>query len=76
MDVELSPDLQSKLTLLAQQQGRSSTALVAEAVERFVDHDAWFSAQVQLGLEEIRASRTLSHEDVGRRLADRFSRAQ
>jgi predicted transcriptional regulator len=39
MEVHLSNDLEAKLTQLAAQQGRDSSALVVEAVERMVDYD-------------------------------------
>ena len=68
MEVNLSPDVQSKLSRLAAQQGRDTEALVAEAVERLVDYDDWFVAEVYKGLSQIEQGQTLSHEDVGSRL--------
>jgi predicted transcriptional regulator len=68
MEVQFSPDLEAKLTNLAEQQGRDRTGLVIEAVERLVDYDAWFSAEVEKGLAQIEAGNTLSHEEVGVRM--------
>jgi predicted transcriptional regulator len=62
MEVQLSTDLQSKLARLAAQQGRDSAALVVEAVERLVNHDEWFVAEVDKGLAQIERGQTLSHE--------------
>ena len=76
MEVHFSPDLQSKLTRLAAQQGRDSEALVMEAVERMVDYDEWFRAEVQTGLAQISQGQTVNHEDVGTRLDAYLSRKQ
>ena len=43
-------------------------ALVVEAVERLIDYDAWFVAEVDKGLAQAESGQTLSHEDVGIRL--------
>ena len=68
MEVHLSPDLQSKLTRLATEQGLDSEELVREAVERLVNYDEWFRAEVQTGLSQIEQGKTASHEDGGKRL--------
>ena len=39
MEVNLTPDLETKLSRLAAEQGRDKQALVQEAIERFVDYD-------------------------------------
>jgi len=50
MEVNLSPELQSKLERKAKQEGRKSEALVLAPVERLVDYDAWFVRDVEAGL--------------------------
>lgn len=50
MEVELTPDLQAKLTRMSEQQGRNCAALITEAVERLVTYDAWFTSEVEKGL--------------------------
>jgi len=55
MQVQLHPDLEAKLTNLAEQQGRDTSLLVVEAVERLVDHDSWFFSEVEKGLADIEA---------------------
>lgn len=71
MEVHISSEMQSKLSRLAAQQGRDSEELVLEAIERMVDYDGWFLAEVEKGLEQIESGQTLSHEEVGSRL-DRY----
>jgi predicted transcriptional regulator len=73
MEIVLTPDLEDKLCRLASTQGRDATALVVEAVERLIEYDAWFVAQVDKGLAQVEAGQTLSHEDVGRRVKARIS---
>ena len=68
MEVHFSADLQTKLFRLAAQQGRDSEALVMEAVERMVNYDEWFIAEVEKGLAQVERGQTLSHEEVGARL--------
>jgi predicted transcriptional regulator len=68
MEVQLTNDLQARLTQLAQRQGRDSGALIAEAVERLVNYDDWFVSEVESGLSQIARGQTLSHEEVGTRL--------
>jgi len=72
MDVVLPAELEAKLSRLATEMGRDRSALVVEAVERMVDHDAWFAAEVETGLADLERGATLSHEDLGRRLEDRL----
>jgi predicted transcriptional regulator len=68
MEVHFSTDLQTKLSRLASEQGRDSESLVQEAVERMVNYDAWFLAEVDKGLAQIENGQTVSHEEVGTRL--------
>lgn len=62
--VELSDEQKSRLDDLARSQGAAVEALVADAVTRMLDHDAWHRAMVQEGLDDVRAGRTVSHEEV------------
>ena len=47
MEVQLAPDLQAKLTHMAEQQGRDQAALISEAVERLLDYEARFTSKVE-----------------------------
>lgn len=68
MEISLSSDLEAKLDQLAAQQGRDTSALIVEAIERLVDYDEWFVREVEKGLADVEQGRTLSHEEVGARL--------
>ena len=64
MEVQFPPELELKLTRLAQQQGRDSAALVTEAVERLVDYDAWFLCEVEKGVEAADRGELTDHQAV------------
>jgi predicted transcriptional regulator len=68
MEIQLYPDLEAKLSSLAEQQGRDWAGLVVEAVERLVDYDTWFLSEVDKGLAQIESGETLSHEEIGAQL--------
>jgi len=68
MDLILPVDVEAKLSRLAAEQGRDRDSLVVEAVERMVDHDAWFVAEVEKGLADLERGEVLSHEDLGKRI--------
>ena len=70
MEIELTPELQEKLSRLATEQGRASEALVVEAVERMVNYDEWFLAQVMKGLDAAERRPLVDHADV-RKMIDR-----
>lgn len=48
---------------------------LSEATARYVayclDHDRWFGAEVQKGIDDIEAGRILTHEEVVQRANDR-----
>lgn len=68
MEVSLNPDVQAKLARLAADRGCDAEALAREAIERFVDYDEWFVAEVEKGLGQIARGQVLTHEEVGARL--------
>jgi predicted transcriptional regulator len=68
MEVHLNPDLQSKLTRLATEQGRDTSALVEEAVERLVDYDEWFSREVEKGLAAADRGEFIEHDEIRSRI--------
>ena len=72
MDVPLSPELETKLTHLAAQSGREAQALAQQAVQRLLDHTAWFEREVDAGLAAAERGEFVDHDEVGTRLAGRF----
>ncbi|HEY7352632.1 MAG TPA: hypothetical protein VH596_07675 [Terriglobales bacterium] len=72
MEVPLTPDLESKLTRLAAQQGRASETLVVEAVERMLNYDEWFIGEVEKGLASADRGELVDHERVSELIQKRF----
>lgn len=66
------PDLQAKLRRLAEQQGRASTALIVEAVERLMNYDEWFLREVDKGLAAADGGRLVDHSDVRKMIDERY----
>lgn len=72
MEVNLSPDLQARLTRLAADRGSDADTLVQEAVERFVDYDEWFLREVRKGLAAADRGKVIDHEDIGKLIDSRY----
>ena len=72
MEVNLSPDLQARLTRLAADRGSDADTLVQEAVERFVDYDEWFLREVRKGLAAADRGEVIDHEDIGKLIDSRY----
>lgn len=72
MDVPLNPDLQAKLSRLAENLGRASEALVVEAVERMVNYDEWFLREVDKGLEAADRGELVDHADIRKMIDERY----
>jgi predicted transcriptional regulator len=72
MEVNLPPDLESKLSRLAAERGRDKQALVQEAIERFVDYDEWFLREVEAGLAAADRGELIEHEDIGKLIDSRY----
>jgi predicted transcriptional regulator len=76
MEVTLSPELEDRLARLADERGSDSQSLaaemVSEAVERMSGYDEWFLGEVEKGLTQIAAGKTVSHEAVELRLEAYF----
>ena len=71
MEISLTPEIETKLSRLAADQGRSLQALVAEAIERMVAYDEWFLREVEKGLAAADRGDLTDHEDV-RKLIGRY----
>ncbi len=72
MEVDLTPDLEAKLTRLAVEQGRDTRALVREAVERLVNYDEWFVREVEKGLAAADRGELIDHEEIGKLIDQRY----
>lgn len=73
MELRLSQELEGKLAMAADRRGVSVEVLAREALERAVDYDDWFLREVETGLSQIEAGQTLTHDEVGARLARKLT---
>jgi predicted transcriptional regulator len=73
MEVILSAEVQAKLTRIARERGTDPQALAREAIERLVGYDDWFVREVEEGIAQIERGKTLTHEEVGARLASHLT---
>jgi predicted transcriptional regulator len=76
MEVNLPPDLESKLTVAADRRGVPAETLAREAIERAVDYDDWFIREVEKGLAQIDGGQVLTHDAVGARLEQKLAEHQ
>jgi predicted transcriptional regulator len=72
MEIPLSPDLQAKLSRFAVQQGRHTEDLAAEAIERMVNYDEWFLAEVQKGIVAADRGEVKDHDEVRKLIGQRY----
>ena len=62
--IELTEDLKVRLDTLAHQKGATVESLILEAVDRVLEYDTWYRSKVQEGLDDIKAGRTMTHDEV------------
>lgn len=62
MDLNLPDRQTTELASLSVRTGRSPDELVVDAVDRLLAHEAWFDAQVQLGIDQIARGEFLEEE--------------
>ena len=70
MQVQSTPDQQTKLSRMAAAQGRPTEILVQEAAERLPDYDEWFPLAVNKGLAAADRGEFVEHASV-RAMIDR-----
>ena len=72
MELNLRPDLDAKLATLAAELGCDTEALVEKVIERFVNYDAWFLAEVEKGLAAAERGELIEHEGVLKLIEQRY----
>lgn len=73
MELNVPPDLETKLARAADRRGIAAEALALEAIERAVEYDDWFLREVAKGLAQIQRGEVLTHEEVGARVEKRLT---
>jgi len=60
------------LQQLATRTGRPAADLLEEAVDRFLDYDAWFIREVEKGQAQARSGELIDHDVVVARIEQRI----
>ena len=76
MEIRLSPEKEAQLHQLASSTGREPGAVIEEAVDLLLNHDAWFIAQVEHSLNQADQGQLIDHEDVVSRIERRIQGKQ
>ncbi|HVA82323.1 MAG TPA: ribbon-helix-helix protein, CopG family [Candidatus Binataceae bacterium] len=51
---------------LARELSRSRDWIIKQAIDRFLDYEKWFAAEVKRGLKEIESEDLIGHEEIVR----------
>ena len=76
MELNVPPDLETKLARAANRRGMTPERLVLEAIERAVEYDDWFLREVEKGLAQVERGEVLTHDEVGARIERRLTHAR
>ena len=66
--VRLNASVKKRLENLAARSKRSESFLAAKAIAAYVDIDEWQRVEIQEGIKDLNAGRTISNEEVVRDL--------
>jgi predicted transcriptional regulator len=72
VEVQFSPELETKLNRVAAENHSAAQEYVNQLVECYVDHDAWFRERVRKGLKRLDGGEFLTHEEMGERIERMF----
>lgn len=64
LSIRLNPRTKAKLDALAKSSRRSKSFLAAEAIEAFVAAESWQLGEIEAGIKDLDAHRTVDHQDV------------
>jgi predicted transcriptional regulator len=72
MNLQVPPELEARLTRLAEQTGRTVHQVALDLLASSVDHDEWFRREVEKGRASAREGRLLDHDEVASRMDRRY----
>jgi predicted transcriptional regulator len=72
MTLQVRPELEAKLALLAAQTGRTVDQVALDLPASSVDHDEWFRREVEQGRTSAREGRLLEHDEVALQMDPRY----
>jgi RHH-type transcriptional regulator, rel operon repressor / antitoxin RelB len=66
LSIRLDSEIKRRLDAIAERSKRSKSFLAAEAIARYVEAEEWQLAEIQEGLADFAAGRTVGHEKVSK----------
>ena len=72
MDVQFSPEVEAEITRRAARSGKEPAQFVEEVVSQVLTDEARFVAAVERGFDSLDAGRFVEHDEVGKRIEQRF----
>jgi predicted transcriptional regulator len=72
MEVNFTPEQQSRLHEVAARTGKDPKQLVQEGIDRMLDYDERFLAAVEEGRKSVRRGDLLEHDEVVERIERMF----
>lgn len=66
--VRFDPEIRKQLDNMAVRMDRPRAWIIKEAVAQYLERETWYLAEVQKGLDDAKAGRVISHEEMGARL--------
>ena len=72
MNLQVPPELEERLTRLAEGTGRTVDQVALDLLANSVDHDEWFRSEVEKGRVSAREGRLLDHDEVASRMDRRY----
>jgi predicted transcriptional regulator len=76
MEIHLTPEKEALLRELAARTGQDTTQVIQEAVDRLLDHDAWFIQEVEKGQSQAAKGELIDHDELVARIEKRLQAKQ
>jgi predicted transcriptional regulator len=76
MEIHLTPEKEALLRQLAARTGQDTTEVVQEAVDRLLDHEAWFIQEVEKGQLQAGKGELIDHDELVARIEKRLQEKQ
>ena len=68
MEIHLTPEKEALLRQVAARTGQDAAQVIQEAVDRLLDHDAWFIQEVEKGQSQAVKGDLIEHDEVVARI--------
>lgn len=66
--VRFDPKIREQLDKMAEQMYRPRAWIIKEAVAQYLERETWYLAEVQKGIDDMKAGQVISHDEVAARL--------